>query len=132
MDEHLQDFKYERFIINVMPPRDEIGIVWHYTDAGGALGIIDSGTLRATSAAMLNDTAELFHGLDLIDEIWKGGNGSSPQDDIVGSGWPLPARTRELPSHGLVHRVRISNRDFLFAVSQIRELRVRTGILHAA
>lgn len=40
--------------------------VFHYTDALGLLGILESGTLWAHEAAGLNDTAEVVYGWDYI------------------------------------------------------------------
>lgn len=93
MPEHLRDFRYERFIVNVMPPRDSLGIVWHYTNASGALGIIESRSLWATSAAMLNDTAEFRHGLDLVDSMWSERAIQTNQDRIVDD-WLKIARSK--------------------------------------
>jgi hypothetical protein len=91
--DRLRDFMYEKFIVNVMPPKDELGIVWHYTNAAGALGIIESGTLWATSAAMLNDTDEFNHGMRLVDEIWAGQRDRSNYLDIIDS-WLRIARSK--------------------------------------
>lgn len=43
--------------------------LWHYTDAAGAIGILQSRTLRATALSHLNDATELIYGLDLARSI---------------------------------------------------------------
>lgn len=43
--------------------------VWHYTDAGGAIGILKSNALWATNVECLNDSAELHHGFSVIDSV---------------------------------------------------------------
>lgn len=45
-------------------------LVWHYTNTEGLLGILESNTLWATAANMLNDSSELHHGIKLAREIW--------------------------------------------------------------
>lgn len=40
--------------------------LWHYTDSGGAIGILSSDSLWATSLQHLNDTSELEYGLKLV------------------------------------------------------------------
>jgi hypothetical protein len=46
-------------------------VVYHYTDAGGLLGILNSNTLRATSFQSLNDSSELSYGVNLICDVFK-------------------------------------------------------------
>ncbi|MGD0026241.1 MAG: DUF2971 domain-containing protein [Xanthobacteraceae bacterium] len=41
-------------------------ILYHYTDAAGLKGIIESGTLRATHIAFMNDASEYLHGVNLL------------------------------------------------------------------
>lgn len=48
------------------PSRFGIDLVWHYTNAQGLLGILQSDQLWATSTRMLNDGREIAHGLDLL------------------------------------------------------------------
>lgn len=51
-----------------MPARQHFsGTLWHYTNVAGALGIIQSGTLRATALPFLNDTSEFQQGLKVLD-----------------------------------------------------------------
>lgn len=44
------------------PPDD---VLYHYTSAEGALGILGSHTLRGTSAGYMNDTSEIRYGLEV-------------------------------------------------------------------
>ena len=46
----------------------ETGIVWHYTDAGGLLGMLSNNVLWATSYSHLNDGAEIQTGIQVLDE----------------------------------------------------------------
>lgn len=41
-------------------------VLWHYTDAGGLKGIVESQLLWATDTRFLNDAAEFRYGLDLV------------------------------------------------------------------
>lgn len=50
-------------------PASNADIVWHYTDAAGAIGIIASRTLWATSISFLNDRREYEFGRDLLKGI---------------------------------------------------------------
>lgn len=44
--------------------------LWHYTDSGGAIGLLSSDSLWATSLVHLNDSSELRYGLELVaDEL---------------------------------------------------------------
>ncbi len=45
--------------------------VWHYTNATGLKGIIESTSLWATSTIALNDTREVEYGLDLVRGLWR-------------------------------------------------------------
>lgn len=45
--------------------------LWHYTDAAGAIGILQSNTLRATVLSHLNDATELTYGLQMAQEILR-------------------------------------------------------------
>jgi hypothetical protein len=47
------------------------GLYWHYTNASGLLGILQSNALWASSASMLNDSRELAFGEDLIHSVWE-------------------------------------------------------------
>jgi hypothetical protein len=50
------------------PPRSTPDMVWHYTDAVGAIGIISSGEVWATSINALNDRGEFAYGIGLLQE----------------------------------------------------------------
>lgn len=41
-------------------------ILYHYTDAAGLKGIVETGTFRATHIAFMNDASEYLHGVDLL------------------------------------------------------------------
>jgi hypothetical protein len=41
------------------------GLLWHYTDAGGLMGILEHESLWATQTSFLNDSTELAHGIHL-------------------------------------------------------------------
>ena len=43
--------------------------IWHYTDAAGVIGVLESQTLWATSLATLNDSAEYGYGRSILDKI---------------------------------------------------------------
>src|SRR5271166_1261085 len=45
------------------PPSD----LFHYTDATGLKGIVESGVLRATHVAFMNDASEYLHAVQLLD-----------------------------------------------------------------
>lgn len=52
-----------------LPRRQDFdGLVWHYTDAAGLIGIIEHHTLWATSSTALNDPLELLHGISILVE----------------------------------------------------------------
>jgi hypothetical protein len=46
-------------------PKTPIERIYHYTDARGLLGIVETGILRLTDAAFLNDGSEVSYGLEL-------------------------------------------------------------------
>lgn len=63
-----EDDEWGRFVLHyltsiaahrALPPR-----VYHYTTGAGLIGIIQSGTLRATQIACMNDAKELVHSVD--------------------------------------------------------------------
>lgn len=45
------------------------GVLWHYTDYAGAIGIIQGRRIRATALPFLNDTREFKQGLDVLESI---------------------------------------------------------------
>jgi hypothetical protein len=50
------------------PPRPSVDRVWHYTDAAGAIGLISSSEVWATSISSLNDTEEFAHGIHVLED----------------------------------------------------------------
>jgi hypothetical protein len=61
-------------------------LLFHYTDAAGLLGIIDSRKLWMTKVQYLNDKSELNYAFDLmreeIDQQKKGINRTRPDDEL--------------------------------------------------
>jgi hypothetical protein len=49
----------------LVPPDVKTRVVYHYTSAAGLMGILDSGSIRGTNAAFLNDTSEIAYGLSV-------------------------------------------------------------------
>ncbi|MFT2752665.1 hypothetical protein [Clavibacter sp. Sh2088] len=62
--------------------KEPLEALYHYTSAMGALGILSSNSLRATSVAMLNDTGEFSHGAAFIASRWE-----QVKDDPAFNGW---------------------------------------------
>jgi hypothetical protein len=56
--------------------KEPLEILYHYTSASGALGVIGDNALRASSVAMLNDTGEFSHGEAFIASRWRQVKGS--------------------------------------------------------
>ncbi|MCA0215962.1 MAG: DUF2971 domain-containing protein [Actinobacteria bacterium] len=50
---------------------EESGVAWHYTDAQGFLGIVQSHQLWATASLALNDTSEVRYGEEIIKDVWR-------------------------------------------------------------
>jgi hypothetical protein len=70
------------------PSRDG-ALVWHYTNAAGLHGIIQSNAVRATSAAFMNDAHEMKSGRDAFAALFKARElelDSAAQDRIRDSG----------------------------------------------
>jgi hypothetical protein len=59
------------YIDQVLPPRAGSDLVWHYTSAAGALGILQSGVLWLSAISVLNDAEEMQYGMRLIRERWE-------------------------------------------------------------
>ena len=57
--------------VPVPTPPDPDGTIWHYTDSGGAIGILSSQVLWATSMGSLNDAMEFEYGLTPLRELLK-------------------------------------------------------------
>lgn len=49
-----------------MPPRPSVSTVWHYTNSAGALGVIRSSEVWATSVNLLNDSDEFIFGIKML------------------------------------------------------------------
>lgn len=54
-------------------------ILYHYTTADGALGILGSGTVRATMIHYMNDSQELRYALDMTEEVVFDSTDGSPE-----------------------------------------------------
>ncbi|SMQ58137.1 hypothetical protein SAMN06295909_0110 [Plantibacter sp. VKM Ac-1784] len=50
----------------LLAPRPDSDLLWHYTDAAGVLGILESRALRLSSVRMMNDSGEMSYGLLMI------------------------------------------------------------------
>jgi hypothetical protein len=62
-----------------MRPKDSPPhVLHHYTDATGFLGIVESGSLRATHIAFMNDATEYKHAFAILREIVKERTLNSP------------------------------------------------------
>jgi Protein of unknown function (DUF2971) len=65
--------KLQRTITNFARPLSrqskEGEIVWHYTNAAGLIGIIESGYVRGTNYAFMNDALEFEYGCAVADEV---------------------------------------------------------------
>jgi hypothetical protein len=57
------------FLDDAVAPPD---VLWHYTDAAGLKGIVETETFWATDATFSNDTAEISHGFDVWDAALDG------------------------------------------------------------
>jgi hypothetical protein len=49
--------------------------LFHYTDSGGLLGIVQSGRMRATHVSYMNDASEYLHAATLLLEVIKDAKG---------------------------------------------------------
>lgn len=47
---------------------------WHYTNAKGLLGILESNEIRASSPRFVNDKSEMTYGLAKMKEFWSNGS----------------------------------------------------------
>ena len=53
----------------IIPPDFTSRVVYHYTSASGLIGILQSGTLRGTAAAFLNDLSEVEYGRSVCRKV---------------------------------------------------------------
>jgi hypothetical protein len=61
-----------------------VTLVYHYTDSGGLLGIIESHAFRATNVWFMNDSAEATYGLDRAEEFLTSKSPSSAlEKDVI-------------------------------------------------
>lgn len=66
--------EHHQFVRMHFDPEKAKGTVWHYTDATGLLGILNSGQLWATASLALNDASEVSYGERLIRDVWAAAN----------------------------------------------------------
>jgi hypothetical protein len=80
-----------------MPMADD-DTLYHYTNASGFLGIIQSETFRATNYSLLNDSSEIAYGVGVIDEMFRrlGLEGTSPSEIYLNSARSAVAQVAEL------------------------------------
>src|ERR1043166_9672816 len=74
-------------------------LLWHYTDANGLFGIINSNRLRFTDARFLNDRTERVYGATLLAEALK---------DEAQSGDP----------HGLIRGIQLMQESYMLPSRQ--------------
>ncbi|WP_435171397.1 hypothetical protein [Falsirhodobacter sp. 1013] len=55
--------------VNCDPDRDPPPRLYHYTDMKGLDAILQSGNLRCSHLARMNDYTEIIHGLDFLKEM---------------------------------------------------------------
>ena len=60
--------KIQQMVIDQYGTRTVPDILYHYTDAAGLKGIVESGVLRGTHVAFMNDASEYLHASSLLDE----------------------------------------------------------------
>ena len=60
-----------------------MGLIHHYTDSGGLIGIIDSRTIRATSVWFMNDSVEATFGWERIERFLSSKSPSLMHEDQV-------------------------------------------------
>jgi hypothetical protein len=99
LDRRFREFKYLEMIKRVLPPSDALGTIWHYTSPVALLAIIEHGEFWASCMRMLNDSAEMHHGLTITESRWGelrgGGKAETKVDEWI-------RETRELlDSHHL-------------------------------
>lgn len=81
----------------------ESGLIWHYTNAAGLIGILEHSCLWATSTVSLNDSLELLHGTQMMDEARTLMYGTSDEQTL-----PLPERN-ELDERLVDYRKRLAS-----------------------
>lgn len=96
----IRQFVHADLIEEVLPPRYD-GLVWHYSSADGLLGILRGQALWASSITQLNDTDELEHGLQLIEDTWRASKKRSIRHRGTISEWIQDARAKVMGSERL-------------------------------
>lgn len=76
------EFKYATKINSVLPALHD-DVVWHYTDASAVLGILETGSIWASSLVMTNDPDDLIHGLNFIQAEWKSKKAQHPHKNLI-------------------------------------------------
>lgn len=70
-----------RFAGELRKPGNGKDVVWHYTNAAGLIGILESGHFRGTNYAFMNDASELEYGRgvarQVLDALQEAGSGAS-------------------------------------------------------
>jgi hypothetical protein len=62
-------------------------ILWHYTDAPGLFGIVDSCRFRFGDAGFLNDRTERVYGKELIDKVFGEEIAAGDKDGLLNDLW---------------------------------------------
>lgn len=86
--------------VEMPQPRSTTDTVWHYTTTEGLHAILTSKEFRASSAGMMNDTAEISHGHDLLDRVHRKWEQSDPS--LTGSGLAFVRRVFDVGSRELL------------------------------
>jgi hypothetical protein len=60
-----------------------VTLIYHYTDAAGLLGIIESKTIRATNVMFMNDSVEATFGWERIERFLASKTPSSEREKEV-------------------------------------------------
>lgn len=66
-----REFKHVEMIRRVAPRSEDLDVVWHYTSPVALLAIVEHGEFWASCMRMLNDSAEMHHGLSFISTRWE-------------------------------------------------------------
>jgi hypothetical protein len=80
--------QYDAFVVDQLRDLgcydyDPDATIWHYTKGPGLIGIIGSGTLRATDVYCLNDSTEVQYGQNLYREALRYLQEKSKEDEAV-------------------------------------------------
>lgn len=99
LEDTKQQLIHRVFSAVLTPPEfsnDPAGLVYHFTDASGLIGIVENSKLWASRAACLNDVGEVKHGLRVAETILdaRTKNGSAISNIALGH---LSASKPEIP-----------------------------------